>query len=522
MSLPVVLIGPILRRVEPRSVAVFVATSLDASVHLSLYEGVTDGANPGQEMAGVDTSTTRFGAQFHATVATVTLAEPTTSPHGTDDTAGQLPLLPGHRYSYDLRITPVGGTASTLSELGLLTDTTLPGYGAATEDNPAGAGVEVCGVSYADGQLPSFVTPPERVEDLVLAHASCRKPHGYGDPALQYLDDVIGSIDGADTGLEGAPAGRPHQLFLTGDQIYADDVAAALAPGLTALGISLLSGDDTRAGPEEVPSPAGGTPLMVNTTVLPPGFRQRVLGLSGFTSELAGCHLVGFGEFLAMYCVAWNPHLWPVLAVADTADHSLQSWPALKKRLDDDRAASPPDAPVVLGRPTPDAATDVLTPLYGGTAIATAALSGALDGFLADKQQLDGYRREVAKVRRALANVPTYMICDDHDVTDDWFMTGGIRRATTASPCGRAVIRNALTAYVVCQAWGDDPHTWTTEADHQAVLGAIPEMFPSSWTGGLPEQPATDTIDFTLGLAAGTDGLIDFSFTVDGPMHHVR
>ncbi|MDQ1495413.1 MAG: hypothetical protein QOG69_1896, partial [Actinomycetota bacterium] len=40
--LPLVLLGPILRRVEPRSVSVFVATSKPASIHLSLYDGATD------------------------------------------------------------------------------------------------------------------------------------------------------------------------------------------------------------------------------------------------------------------------------------------------------------------------------------------------------------------------------------------------------------------------------------------------------------------------------------------------
>lgn len=40
-------------------------------------------------------------------------------------------------------------------------------------------------------------------------------------------------------------------------------------------------------------------------------------------------------------------------------------------------------------------------------------------------EQLDSvwrFRNSLGKVRRALANVPTYMIFDDHEITDDWFL----------------------------------------------------------------------------------------------------
>ena len=41
-----------------------------------------------------------------------------------------------------------------------------------------------------------------------------------------------------------------------------------------------------------------------------------------------------------------------------------------------------------------------------------------------------------AKVRRALANVPTYMIFDDHDVTDDWNLNPEWCKRVFASRCG--------------------------------------------------------------------------------------
>jgi hypothetical protein len=497
VALPLLLLGPILRRVEPRRVSVFVATSKPCAVHLSLYDGPTDAASPGTELAGADIRTTAFGNQFHATVVTAALND--------------LPLMGGHRYAYDIHLTPDGDSAKTLKDLGLLEDSELDGYGTAL---PASAKVEVCGLSYTDGALPSFVTVPDTLDALVLAHTSCRKPHGNAFPAMQHLDEYVDDLKGSDDGY-------PHMLFLTGDQIYADDVAAALLPGLNSLGISLLSGDggDT-AGVEQVPSPTTGGPFNVSTTVLPAGFRQKVTASAGFTSEDAPSHLIGFGEFLAMYCLNWNPQVWPVLAVCDTSDPGIES--GLKALLQADAASSPDGAPVCLGRPSPDAATDVITPLYAGNDTAGAALAGARRAFLDEKALLDVFRREVPKVRRLMANVPTYMICDDHEVTDDWFMTGGIRAETTDNPFGRALLRNALAAYVVCQAWGDDPQAWATDQDHRDLLAAIAGMFGTGWSGGLALGAGSDRVDAILGLSPLGVPKFDFSFVIDGPVVRVR
>ncbi len=520
-DLPLLLIGPILRRVEPHAVAVFVATSKAASVRVAVYDGQVDVASLPPELGSFETQTTRFAAAFHAAVCLVSFADAAS-------------LQPGHLYSYDVRITPPGEAAQSLKDLKLLGDPTLAagdtpqeiqeegtkslledvklkGYG---KKQPASADVEVVALGYAEHRLPSFVTCPAALDELVLAHASCRMAHGVGHPALQNLDAYIDDLDGA-------AEGRPHMLFLTGDQIYADDVSSALLPGVNALAIQLL-GDV-----EQVPSPRGGAPMLVNMTVLPAGFRQRITGSAGFTSDWASSHLIGYGEYLAMYCVAWNPALWPLLAVADSSDPDLSE--ALKTRLAQDATDSEsthPDAPalpVVLRRPSPDAPDDVITPLYGGTQPAADALKRVREEFLASKAQLDEYRREVAKVRRLLANVPTYMICDDHDVTDDWFMTGGIRGRNLGNPFGKALVRNALAAHTVCQAWGNEPVTWFHDADHQALLNGIAAMFPESWSGGPPQSAGSNEVDRVLGLtSAEAEPVIDFSFGVDGPMHHVR
>jgi hypothetical protein len=312
-------------------------------------------------------------------------------------------------------------------------------------------------------------------------------------------------------------------LLLTGDQIYSDDVALALLPGITSLGFALLD------GAEEVPSPVPPEDANVpadllgpfKVSVLPAGFRQKLTGRAGFTSYEASCHLIGLSEWLAMYCIVWNPRLWPKLAVVDTL--RLPPLPAeLTGRLEDDVNKSLPNAKQVLQKLTPDSPKPLLTDLYAGNEEANLALREAFTAFINQKDRLADFALEVGKVRRLLANVPVYMICDDHEVTDDWFMTGAIRTANIANPFGRTLVRNALAAYTICQAWGSDPAVWASEREHQALLKGIAGMFGADSSGGLPATSGCEQVDQALGLKSGTAPRFDFSFKFDGPQFRVR
>jgi hypothetical protein len=70
---------------------------------------------------------------------------------------------------------------------------------------------------------------------------------------------------------------------------------------------------------------------------------------------------------------------------------------------------------------------------------------------------LERTRSSLPAVRRLLANTPTYMVFDDHDVTDDWNITGAWRSRVESSPAGRRTVANALAAYWAFQGWGNDP-----------------------------------------------------------------
>ena len=137
-------------------------------------------------------------------------------------------------------------------------------------------------------------------------HASCRKPHGVGHPALQNLDAYIDDLDGAADGqaAHALPDRRP-------------DLRRRRRVGAAAR--RQRAGDRSCSATRRAGAVAARRrrPCSSTRRCCPPGFRQRITGSAGFTSDWASSHLIGFGEYLAMYCVAWNPALWPVLAVAD-------------------------------------------------------------------------------------------------------------------------------------------------------------------------------------------------------------
>jgi hypothetical protein len=130
------------------------------------------------------------------------------------------------------------------------------------------------------------------------------------------------------------------------------------------------------------------------------------------------------------------------------------------------------------------------------------------------------YRATVPRVRRALANCATYMIFDDHEVTDDWNLSQEWFDRVTTSPLGRTVVRNALSAYTLFQAWGNDPKKFESGANKD-MLVKLPLLIGTS---GGPVQAVADAIDAHLGMSAIAGGDpqppdVDWHYTVDGPLH---
>ena len=66
--------------------------------------------------------------------------------------------------------------------------------------------------------------------------------------------------------------------------------------------------------------------------------------------------------------------------------------------------------------------------------------------------------------------MPTYMMFDDHDVTDDWNLNPMWLDRVYTTPLGVTILRNALVTYAVFQDWGNDPLKYENPLDDKNKL----------------------------------------------------
>jgi hypothetical protein len=143
------------------------------------------------------------------------------------------------------------------------------------------------------------------------------------------------------------------------------------------------------------------------------------------------------------------------------------------------------------------------------------------------RRVIEEFRDGLPKVRRALANVATYMTFDDHEVTDDWNLNPVWTDRVMTSPFGRAIVRNGLLAFAIFQAWGNDPKKYaapTPPADpttHRRLLTLPGDMFPAGQLG--PVSAFADEADELLGLnsAEPVPEQITWHFSVPGANYTV-
>ena len=165
---PLLLRGPMLRRVTRDSVAVFIATSKPCLVSLEIYSGTNTSAK-GTIDRSIRVETRKAGDKLHVALVRVPSV-----------------LAPDTIYGYDTGLSLDGGASyQGLEDLGLLSAPLSLGY---------------------DFKLPAFSVPVD-LSQLVITYGSCRKAHGPGTDALALLDRII-ERDHATAGK------RPHHLVL--------------------------------------------------------------------------------------------------------------------------------------------------------------------------------------------------------------------------------------------------------------------------------------------------------------------
>lgn len=261
---------------------------------------------------------------------------------------------------------------------------------------------------YCEQKLPSFVVS----KDIsTLLHGSCRKPHFDSDDGLVQVDKKLVKNLSAEK--------RPAMLMMSGDQIYADDVAGPMLVAIHQVIEMLGLYDEHWQGAVVNDSQA------LKASEFCYYEREKLLPYSSankavyeaffaggekpiFTSVNAKNHLVSFSETIAMYLLVWSPELW--------------------KCVDLNRAEIPEAFNVQYQK---------------------------------EQVVIENFVAGLAQVRRALAHLPTYMIFDDHDITDDWNLTRGWEEAAYGHSFSKRIIGNTLIGYWLCQGWGNAPQKFT-------------------------------------------------------------
>lgn len=399
-ELPPVLAGPLLRRVETDRLVFWLVGSTPLTLRLHLTaDGETQRVLP---LGAADCTQLRVGTSAWLHLIDVKLDQP----------------LPHDRLiGYDLRVLGAG------EERGI------------AEWAPH--------LLHENEQRPAFVIRP-RFDDLL--HGSCRKPHHASSDGLVCVDRLLGEA-------RQAPEQWPAALLMTGDQIYADDVAGPMLVAIHALIRRLglygecLEGAVVADSAELLAHPA----TYYRREQLLPAFkssealRERFFGGAEkpvFTTANAHNHLVTLSEVLAMYLLVWSPLPWQLI----------------------DPVAPP--------------------------------LDGELEQrYAREAEQIDAFRRTLPRAARALAHVPTLMIFDDHDITDDWNLSARWEETAYGHPFSRRIIGNALAAYLLCQGWGNQPEAFTQ------VLAPLRQLLAGASDGTLDCQAHNGAIDALLGFA---------------------
>ncbi|MEZ8695834.1 alkaline phosphatase family protein [Vibrio lentus] len=261
--------------------------------------------------------------------------------------------------------------------------------------------------------------------DYIL-HGSCRNPHHPSKDSLVAADNKIAT----QTVLE-----RPDMLMMSGDQIYADHVAGPTLDAIQQV-IQLLG----LIG-EELPTDSQVNQINSSDALFESEYhlyqRHHLLphhntsdslldklfpkrGIPIFSSTDCENHLVTLSEFIAMYLLVWSPTLWQCINRERLIDNDFKQA---------DRQLTPAEQQQWRDE------------------------SIIIDDFVAGLPQ----------VQRLFAHIPTYMIFDDHDVTDDWNLTVGWEHAVDQNRFATQVIGNGLAAYWMCQGWGNAPEKFSSE-----------------------------------------------------------
>jgi len=274
-TLPLLLVGPILRHVSHKQIILWLVTSEPVSLHVHCFQGkeciVQDTWEPDHKCH------VQIGKHAHVHLLQV---EP------------ERPFPKDEWISYDIGLEIDGASTQWLQQ-------TTPQ------------------LFYADASRPDFVIKT-KIDQLV--HGSCRNPHHTGGKdadALLVLDKLLEEARLPEADLSSQPA----LLIFTGDQIYADDVAGPMLNAIHQTIVKLGLYDEKITGATVPDSQAlyASEHTYYNRIKLLPDTKENIslkdrffggVRKPIFTTANADNHLITAAEFNAMYLLIWSPVLW--------------------------------------------------------------------------------------------------------------------------------------------------------------------------------------------------------------------
>ena len=393
-NLPLILAGPILRKVTKESVTVWFVLREKQEVSMHVWRG-NKIVIP---LTTTNNNCVTVGDSIHIYTVTAKLGES---------------LIRTSTYHYDISF---NNKSNYLIDDGIL----------------AKKGVDL---SYDGSGRPNF-TLPEKMSHLNIVHGSCRKPHAEGRDAMEGLEKMIAKKLNDNTTY--ARWNNPQLLFLTGDQIYADDVADAMLYMIQDAAKILFGWDEN----------------FDETIEMQIGKRKDNNTKIGLTSGESKSHLYTFQEYCVMYLMVWSDALWQDDDKLPT--YKLIFPQKINNKLNEDfyrwggRVGDDPLEPII---PIKDLHSD----------------------FEKEITNLKTFKETLAPIRKALANIPTYMMFDDHDVTDDWNLNWQWCKEIYSKTIGLQLLRNALTAYTLFQGIGNTPEQFE-DGNGKAFLNEIDDL----------------------------------------------
>lgn len=418
MTLPLLLAGPIIRRVEHNHVYIWLSTSryvqIDANFY-SVHDSETHSIQYEPIRIQVESEMIQSGRNLYTYLIKVV---PYASIFPLDSLIGYNILFKNRYEKIDL------------GDLHLL-DKQHPGN-----------------IVYGDLQYPTFTI--QQGNDTNILYGSCQKPHGTDQSVITIADEVI---EQNATDIKE----RPSSLFLMGDQIYADDVADSMFYKLHQVAQKVIGEDLSKL--HTLDARLSMKPFHKCIDQL--NGRQFIMSnFAKFTSHHAKNHVIRYQEYAAKYLLTLSPVLW------ETTDNQ---FPSFEELLEKDMYY-------------------VIYPIYKKKK-RRKEIKQLKKRYEKELLEVEDFIPTLSAMRRVLANTPTYMIFDDHDITDDWNISTEWVDNVYQAKLGIHTITNGLSAYWLFQGWGNDPALFkpylplfTSQFHYHLTYSIFPERWAKQLT----------------------------------------